>query len=142
MKLKPNIPGAIARKAFCIALVLLISLNFLVGSALASDCRGGAGCLICAASMHPGFPEMDMASDGCPPAAQNSSCGFEVSPGPYKFLGIIPAVIPDNNELGGIISDVSADEAVYSAGEFLPQTVVSTASRSSSIYLINNSLLC
>jgi hypothetical protein len=144
MELKLNIPGAIARKAFCIILVLLISLNFLVGGALANNCHGGADCLICAGSMHPQLPEteMGMASDGCQPVAQNSSCGFEGSPGPNKFFGIIPAVIPDNNEAGGIFNDVSADGSVHVTGEFLPQTIISGTGRSTSIYLINNSLLC
>ena len=144
MELKLNIPGAIARKTFCIILVLFISLNFLVGGALANKCHGGADCLICAGSMHPQFPEtgMGMASDGCQPVAQNSSCGFEVSPGSNKFFGIIPAVITDNSEAGDIFSDVSADGSVHVAVEFHPQTIISGTGHSTSIYLINNSLLC
>ena len=94
--------------------------------------------------MHPRFPvmELDVVSDACQPMAQSSSCGFEVSPGSNKFFGVIPAVIPDNNETGGISNDVSADGSVHVAGEFLPQTVISGIGRSTAIFLINNSLLC
>lgn len=144
MKLEFNIPGAIARKAFCVILVLLISLNFLVGGVLATTCHGGADCLVCAGSMNPLDPEMEIGtvSDGCQPVAQNSSCGFEVSPGSNKFFGVIPVVKPDNNEVSGISRDVSTDGSVHVAGEFLPQTIISGIGRSTAIFLINNSLLC
>jgi hypothetical protein len=144
MELKLNIPDAIARKAFCIILALLIGLNILAGGALAITCHGGADCLICAGSMNPRFPgmEMGMASDGCQPVAQNSSCGFEDSSGSDKFFAIISVVTPDKNEASGILSYISAEGPVHLAEKFPPQSIYFDTIPTTPIYLIIKSLLC
>jgi hypothetical protein len=144
MELKLDIPGAIARKAFSIILALLIGLNILVGGALANTCHGGADCLDCAGSMNPRFPGMGMGmtSDGCQPAAQNSSCGFEDSSDSDKFFAIISVVKPDKNETSGILSCISAEDSVHLAEKFLSQSLYSDTIPTKSIYLIIQSLLC
>ena len=127
LKLKLNISRTNPQRVLSIIVVLLTGLNFLAGGALAGDCQGGADCLICAGSVHPQSPEKDRGatSDGCQPLAQNSSCGFEVSPGPVKPFSAVPSVLPDNKQADGNFSDISVVGSVRHDIEQLAQTVIS-----------------
>jgi hypothetical protein len=146
MNLTLLIPNAFLRKAFCSTLVLLFSLNFFAGAALAKTCDGGVGCLSCTEAVHHRhLPGMDMAraANGCQPLEQNDGCSFEIGPDTDNFHGIIPTVRTDQNEIGGSFVAIAADESpAPSAGKFLPQPLFSDTQPTTPIYLVIQSLLC
>jgi hypothetical protein len=146
MNLKIPISNVFLRKAFCITFVLLFSLNFFAGAALAKSCDGGFGCLSCEEAVHHRhLPAMDKgtAPPGCQPLEQEDACSFEIGPDTDNFHGIIPTVRTDQNEIGGSLGAIAADESpASSAGKFLPQTLYSDTQPTTPIYLIIQSLLC
>jgi hypothetical protein len=145
MNLKIIISNTFLRKAFCITLVLLFSLNFFAGAALAKSCDGGTGCLSCAEALHPHLPGMDMAMapHGCQPLEQKDACSFEISSGLDNFHGIIPAVRTDQNEAGLIFSAVPIDNSpAQTVAKFSSQPLYSDTQPTTPIYLIIQSLLC
>jgi len=145
MNLKITISNAFLRKVFCITLVLLFSLNFVAGAALAKSCDGGADCWICDEVMHPHRPGMDMATvpHGCQPLERQGTCSFEISSGLDKLHGIIPAVRTDQNETGDIFSAASVDNStVQTAANFSLLPLYSDTQPTTPIYLIIHSLRC
>lgn len=148
MKLKTAISSACLRKAFCTSLMLLFSLNFFAGAALAQGCDGGFGCLSCAEAAHSHFPGMDMAKKpapySCRPFEQNKPCSFEISAELDKLQSILPAVRIDPEEAGKISAAVplgTAPALLTAARVSLPHLYSDTQS-TTPIYLINHSLLC
>jgi hypothetical protein len=145
MKLKIKISNAFFRKAFCIILVLLLSVYFFVGAAVGNSCDGGAGCLNCAEPMHPHLPamNMDMAPHGCLPLEQNDTCRFEIGPDSHRFQAIIPTVMTDQNGAGHIFSTIAVDDSpAQTAEKFILQPLYYDTIPTTPIYLIIQSLLC
>ena len=145
MNPKITISNAFLRKVFCTTLVLLFSLNFLAGAALAKSCDGGADCMICDEVMHPHLPGMDMATapHGCQPLGEQGQCSFEISSGLDKLHGIIPAFRTDQNEAGDIVSAASIDNwPNQTAAKFSSPLLYSDTQPTTPIYLIIHSLRC
>jgi hypothetical protein len=146
MNLKTTISNAFLRKAFCSTFVLLFSLNFFVGAALAKSCDGAFGCLSCAEAVHQRqLPGMDMAGapHGCQPLEQKDACSFEIGPDTDNFHGIIPTVRTEQNEIGGSFAAIAADESpAPSTGKLLPQPLYTDTQPTTPIYIIIQSLLC
>ena len=145
MKLKIKISNAFFRKAFSIILVLLLSVYFFVGAALAKSCDAGAGCLNCSQPMHPHLPamNMDMAPHGCLPLEQNDTCRFEIGSDPHRFQAIIPSVRTAQNGFGHILSTIAVDDSPARTPEkFILQSLYSDTIPTTPIYLIIQSLLC
>lgn len=80
-----------SRKMVCIIFILLVGISFSTGGVMANSCRGGIGCLNCAAETHPRIPmDADTGNHSCQPDGQNRSCGFEVGHRSDKFDSIAP----------------------------------------------------
>jgi len=141
-----NILNAFSRKALRIAFILLIGFSFSAGGALAKDCPGGPGCLICAAAVHPRIPGMDveMVNRGCASAEQNSSCGLETGRRADE-LDRMAAVAESGTQqpYPGIFSAAPAefDQAHLHPG-FITQSQYPDRGELTPIYLLNQSLLC
>ena len=146
MNLGLNISKAFFRKAFCITLGLLLSLNFFAGAALAKSCDGGLGCFSCEEAVHlRHLPAMDMAAapSGCQPLEQEDACSFEIGPDTDNFHGIIPTVRTDQNDIGGSLGAIAVDESpAQDTGKLLPQPLYTDTQPTTPIYLIIQSLLC
>ncbi|MCK4987895.1 MAG: hypothetical protein KAS40_20315 [Desulfobacterales bacterium] len=145
MNLKLNIRKAFARKAICIIFVLFISISFPLSGAMADSCKGGVACLDCteAAHSHMAVTEAGMEPNGCQPAGQNSTCGFETGQSPDEFHGIVASVRSYHQVYSGIFA-AAADEDGRSRvpGEFISQLPLSDSGGQTPIYLRNQSLLC
>ena len=146
MNLGLNISKAFFRKAFCITLGLLLSLNFFAGAALAKSCDGRLGCFSCEEAVHHRhLPAMDMgtAPAGCQPLDQEGSCSFEIGPDTDNFHGIIPTVRTDQNTIEGSFAAIAFNESpARSTGKLLRQPLYSDTIPITPIYLIIQSLLC
>jgi hypothetical protein len=146
MNLRPNISKAFFRKAFCVTIGLLLSLNFFAGAALAKSCDGGLGCLSCEEAVHHRHrPAMNRgaAPSGCQPLDQEGACGFEIGPDTDNFHGIIPTVRTDQNTIEGSFAAIAFDESPdRSTGKLLRQPLYSDTIPITPIYLIIQSLLC
>ncbi|OEU62793.1 MAG: hypothetical protein BBJ57_07130 [Desulfobacterales bacterium PC51MH44] len=145
MNLKLNIRHALSRKTICIILMLVISIGFSFGAALANSCQGGADCFICADLPHRHVPvaAAEMEDPGCRPAGQNSTCGFETSQGPDEFQGIVSSVRSYHQVYAGIFAVVSDEYGqTLLPKEFVPQFLLSDSGGAAPIYLLNQALLC
>lgn len=145
MSLKSNILNSILRRALWLTFTLLLSIGFSTGGVLANSCQGNAGCLICAAMVHPRIPGMDMemVNPVCQAAEQNSSCGFETDrraddsdlmamvaeSGTRQYFSIFAAVF-DESDQADPYRRVITQFKYPDTGEVTP------------IYLLNQSLLC
>lgn len=145
MNHKITISDAFLRKIFCITLVLLFSLNFLAGAALAKSCEGGVDCMFCDEVMHPHLPGMVMATapHGCQPLGEQGECSFEISSGLDNLHGIVPAVRTDQNKAGDIVSTASiVNWPNQTAAGFSSPPFYSDTQPTTPIYLIIHSLRC
>lgn len=145
MNLKLNILNVFSRRTLCIIFILLVGISFSVGGVMANSCQGGAGCLNCAAAAHPHIPGMDadMANQGCQPADQNRSCGFESGHRPNEFDRIASVVGFGTYPYTGIFI-VASDKFDPTSLPGMPISRIQFDDRggSSPIYLSNRSLLC
>ena len=145
MHIKLNIFHVLSRKAVCIIFIMLISVNFALGGALAKSCKGGPDCANCVALAHTHVPgaEAGMGNFGCRPGDKNDTCGFEAGRIPNEFYGITSAFRSDNHEFSGIFTAVSDGYGPsYLSREFISLFLSPDSGRITPIYLINQSLLC
>jgi hypothetical protein len=144
MNLDRNILKLFCRTAICIISMLILSIGFSFGGALASNCQGGAGCLVCAELPHGHVAgrTADMQNPGCTPGGQNGSCGFEAHQDPDEFHGIVSSVRSYNPVNTGIFTAAS-NGTVPSllTGEFISKFVLSDSDGAVPLYLQNQSLL-
>jgi len=145
MSLKLNIGNVCFRTAICIGVILLVSVGYSFGGARAESCQGGADCLICARQPHHHAADTSthMATPGCWPDGQNSSCGFEAAPDAEKFYGIASTVRPLHPERSAIFAGTSDEEGQFrlSRGR-ISLFSLSEPGGKAPIYLLNHSLLC
>jgi hypothetical protein len=145
MSLELKIHGAFSHKALSIILAVLISIGFSFGGAMANSCQGDADCPVCVEAPHghasdaaPGVQDPD-----CPPAGQNSTCGFEASQDPDGFRSIVSPVRPYRQVYAGIFAAVSDEYGqIFLQKEFVPQILLSDSDGAAPIYILNQSLLC
>lgn len=145
MSLKFNIGHAFARKTICSSLILLISIGFPFGGAQADICRGSADCLICIQQPHHHLPAAptSMASPGCTPAGQNSTCGFEDTQGAEKFYGLASTVRSFHQVRSGIFCGAYGEDGQFRlCRELIAPFFPSDPGPKAPIYLRNHSLLC
>ena len=145
MTLKSNILKRIFRRTLWLIFTLILTTGFSTAGVLANSCQGSAGCLICAAMVHPHIPGMDteMVNPGCQTAEQDSSCSFETGrradasnsmvivaeSGTRQYFSIFAAVF-DESDQADLYRRVITKFKYPDTGEDTP------------IYLLNHSLLC
>jgi len=145
MILRSNIFNAFPRKACCVIFVLLISISFSFGGALAKSCKGGPDCLNCAEASHPHVPDTDAGKEnhGCGPGQNDGSCGFESGRSQDEFQVIVSTVRPDNHESSGIFKAASDEfDPSYLSGEIISLFLSPDSGKITPIYLLHESLLC
>ena len=145
MILKLNIRNVFFRKACCVIFVLLISISFSLGGALAKSCEGGPDCVNCVELAHPHVPgEMaDMENHGCGPGQKDGTCGIEAGQIPDEFHGLVSAARPDNHEFSGIFTAASDGFGQsYLSAEIISLFLSPDSGKITSIYILHQSLLC
>ena len=145
MQLKPNIIIALSRKAVCITFILLISVNFSLGSALSDDCKGGPDCANCVAWEHSYMPGdvAEMENTSCRHGDKNTDCGLETGRIPDDANRIALTDRSDSHAYSGIFraeSDVSTrpNLSERSPSQFDSPEIDGVIP----LYLLNDSLLC
>ena len=145
MKSKLNILAALLRKGVCIAFMLLISVNFSVGSSLSNTCKGGPDCANCADSAHSHMPgaTAQMENTNCRPGDKNTTCGFEAGRTPDDANRIALTVRSDPYEFPGIfVVRSEVHTRPNSSGDFPLQFDSPDTNGAIPIFLLNDSLLC
>jgi hypothetical protein len=125
--------------------MLLVSIGFSAGGAMANHCQGGIDCLNCAAMAHGHMPSnhLTVGYHGCRPVGQNGSCGFETGHRPDKFDRIASTTGFGNFQHAGIFSAASdnSDQAhLYRL--VIPPYHYPVLGELTPVYLLNQSLLC
>ena len=145
MNLKPNILKSFSRRTLWTLFILFVGISFSTGGVLANSCQGGADCINCAAAAHPHLPGMaaEMVNQGCQPADQNRSCGFEAGHSADDFDKMATVVTSDTDLFGGIFSAASDEsDQAHLYREFISQFQYPDRGELTPIYLLNLSLLC
>jgi hypothetical protein len=144
MNLDRNILKPFCRTAICIISMLILSIGFSFGGALASNCQGGADCLVCAELPHGHVAgeAANMENPDCSPGGQNGTCGFEARQDPDEFHGIVSSLRSYTPVNPGIFTAAS-NGTVPSllTGEFISKFVLSDSDGAVPLYLQNQSLL-
>ena len=145
MTSKSNILKRIFRRTLWLIFILLLTIGFSTGGVLANSCQGGAGCLICAAMVHPHIPGMDMemVNPGCQTAEQNSSCGFETGRRVDDSDSMAIIAESGTGQYSKIFQAVSkeSDQADLYRGN-ITQNKYPDPGELTPIYLLDQSLLC
>ena len=145
MKLDKKMLKPFCRKLVCIISILSVSIGFALGGALANSCQGGADCLKCAEVTHRHLPGAvaGMGDSDCRNAGQNSRCSFETSQIPDEFKGIISSDRSYYQAHTGIFATASDEYCkTHLPDEFVEQFSLSNSGDTTTIYLLNQALLC